>query len=426
MKKMNFVWMFLGTGMGAIMGLLMNILLARNLEKSDYGIFGIGLTFINILSVVIGFGVADFIVKSFAVEGRRAYRYVNACISLFTISFTVTLLLLLAVVFSPMYDFETKYFLLLIVPNIFLQGIYSINNSVNQIEENFRAVALSNFLLYFVRFFAAVLAVLTFKDVIALGWYLVMLSLLAVIPFWRIVRKLFTQEVKVPVLQNAVIPKDATISETFKETYPFGLIGIFYFIYYQSNVLLLSFLVGKVAVGEYNAAFAIIQLAFMFPDLIFRRIFYTRIHVWATHDPNQLKRFNRRSSIILFILGVIGIAFIWLTAKYLILFTAGEKYLDSVYYLQLLSLAILFKFATAVNGTILSTQHMVYKMMRINAIIAILNLVANIILIPIFKVEGAIYATLISEFTMAVIVFIVSHRYLNRLVENENKLEHAS
>jgi len=188
--------------------------------------------------------------------------------------------------------------------------------------------------------------------------------------------------------------------------------------------LLLSFLVGKVAVGEYNAAFAIIQLAFMFPDLIFRRIFYTRIHVWATHDPVQLKRFNKRSSIILFILGLIGIVFIWFTAKYLILFTAGEKYLDSVFYLQLLSLAILFKFATAVNGTILSTQHMVYKMMRINAIIAIINLIANIILIPIFKVEGAIFATLISEFTMAIIVFIVSHKYLNRLVINatENNL----
>lgn len=421
MKKMNFIWMFLGTGMGAIMGLLMNILLARNLEKEDYGIFGIGLTFINILSVIIGFGVADFIVKSFAVEGRRAYRYVNACVTLFTISFTITLFILLSVIVSPMYDFETKYFLLLIVPNVFLQGIYAINNSVNQIEENFKAVSLSNLLLYFVRFFAAVLAVLTFKDVISLGWYIVILSLLAIIPFWKVVRKLFLQEVKVPVLQNAVIPEDASVAETFKETYPFGLIGIFYFIYYQSNVLLLSFLVGKIAVGEYNAAFAIIQLAFMFPDLIFRRIFYTRIHVWATHDPVQLKKFNHRSSIVLLMLGLIAITFIWLTAKYLILYTAGEKYLDSVYYLQLLSLAILFKFATAVNGTILSTQHMVYKMMRINGIIAVLNLIANIILIPIFKVEGAIFATLISEFILAVIVFFVSHRYLNGLVESFHK-----
>lgn len=421
MKKMNFVWMFLGTGMGAIMGLLMNILLARNLDKSDYGIFGIGLTFINILSVIIGFGVADFIVKSFAVEGRSAYRFVNACRTLFLMSFTVTLFILLTVVFLPLYDFETKYFLLLIVPNIFLQGIYSINNSVNQIEENFKAVSLSNFLLYFVRFFAAVLAVLTFKDVVSLGWYLVVISLFAMIPFWKIVRKLYTREVKIPVLQDALIPEDASVKETFKGTYPFGLIGIFYFIYYQSNVLLLSLLVGKVAVGEYNAAFAIIQLAFMFPDLIFRRIFYTRIHVWASHDPITLKRFNMRGSIILFILGLVGIVIIWITAKYLILITAGEKYIDSVFYLQLLSLAILFKYATAVNGTILSTQHMVYKMMRINAIIAILNLVANIILIPIFKVEGAIYATLISEFTMAVTVFIVSHSYINKLVEKVQK-----
>lgn len=417
MKKMGFVWLILGTGATALMATLMNILVARFFTKEDFGIFGIGINFINLLSVVIGFGVADFIVKSFAVEGRKAYRYVNASMNLFSISFIVTILILLTFVFLPVYGFETKYFLLLIVPNIFLQGIYAINNSVNQIEEDFKKIALSNFLLYFVRFIGVVLAILTFKNVISLGWFYVILSLIAMIPFMRNINKLFNKTVKVPVLQDAEIPEDATMKITFKQTYPFGLIGIFYFIYYQSNVLLLSVLQGPVAVGDYMAAFTIMQLAFMLPDLIFRRIFYTRIHMWATHDPFRLKSFNRKSALILSILGVCAILFVFATAKYLILFTSGAKYMDSVWYLQLLSLAIFFKFATAVNGTILSTQHMIYKMMRINGIIAVLNLVANLILIPIFKVEGAIFATLISECTMAISVFVVSNNYLNQLTK---------
>lgn len=420
MKKISFVWMFIGTGMGAVMALLMNMMLARFLTKEDFGVFGIGLTFINILSVIIGFGVADFIIKTFAVEGRKAYRYVSPSIQLFTISCTITLAILLMMVILPIYDLETRYFLLLIVPNIILQGIFSINNSINQIEENFKRVALSNFLLYFVRFFAAVLAVLTFKNVIALGWYIVLLSLIAMIPFMQVVNKLFKRTIKVPVNHDIEIPEDETVRHTFKQTYPFGLIGIFYFIYYQSNVLLLSFFEGKVAVGEYNAAFTIISLAFMFPDLIFRRIFYTRIHTWATHDPARLKSFNRKSSMLLFFIGLFAIVFVWLTAKWLILYSAGAKYMDSVFYLQLLSLAILFKFATAVNGTILSTQHMVYRMMRINGIIAVLNFIANLILIPLFGIVGAIIATLISEGVMAVTVFIVSHRYLGRLVTEQN------
>ncbi|WP_165981051.1 flippase [Macrococcus lamae] len=416
MKKMNFVWVFVGTGMGAVMALLMNSLLARYLSKEDFGIFGIGINFINILSVIIGFGVADFIVKSFAVEGRKAYRFVKPSLQLFIISFTVTLLLLLSIVVLPIYDLETRYFLLLIVPNILLQGLYSINNSINQIEENFKNVALSNFLIYFVRFFAAILAILTFRDVISVGWYMVILSVLASYPFIRTINKIFNKTIKVPVNHLATIPPDETMRNTFRQTYPFGLIGIFYFIYYQSNVILLSLFAGKVAVGEYIAAFSIISLAFMFPDLIFRRIFYTRIHTWATHDPVRLKSFNNKSVIILIILGILGIVFIWLTARWLILYTAGDKYMDSVFYLQLLSLAIFFKFATAVNGTILSTQHMVYTMMKINGLIALINFIANLILIPMFGVEGAIIATLISEAVMSVFVFVISRRYLNKLV----------
>ncbi len=421
MKKMNFVWVFIGTGMGAIMALLMNSLLARYLTKEDFGIFGLGINFINILSVIIGFGLADFIVKSFAVEGTKAYRFVKPSVQLFIISCSVTLIILLTVILAPIYDLETRYFLLLIIPNILLQGLYSISNSINQIEENFKKVAISNFIIYFVRFFAAILAIMTFKDVISVGWYMVILSLMASYPFIKTINKLFNRTIQVPINKDAPIPPDETINRTFKETYPFGLIGIFYFIYYQSNVILLSLFAGKIAVGEYIAAFSIISLAFMFPDLIFRRIFYTRIHTWATHDPRRLKNFNNKSALLLIVLGLLGIVFIWLTAKWLILFTAGDKYMDSVYYLQLLSLAILFKFATAVNGTILSTQHMVYTMMRINGLIAIINLITNLLLIPAYGVEGAIFATLISEAVMAILVFIISRRYLNRLVTEHTR-----
>ncbi|KAA1039307.1 oligosaccharide flippase family protein [Macrococcus equipercicus] len=421
MNKKNFLWMFIGTGLGAVMSLLMNILLARSLTKVEFGIFGLGITFINISSVIIGFGLADFIVKIFAVEGRRAYRYVTPSLYLFLISCLVSILIIIIVILLPIYDISTRYFLLLIIPNILLQGIYSINNSINQIEENFKYVALSNFLVYFIRFLAALLTVISFNNIISLGWYIFILSMLGLYPLIKVVSKLWKQQIIVPVYADAPIPPNESIVNTFKQTYPFGFIGIFYFIYYQSNIIMLSILQGPEAVGEYNSAFIIVALAFMFPDLIFRRMYYTRIHTWATHNPLKLQEFNNKSSLYLLILGIAAMIFIWLNANWLILFTAGPKYLTATFYLQLLSIAILFKFFTAVNGTILSTQNMVYTMMKINGLIAILNITINIIIIPIYGVKGAVVTTLISEGMMALLVYITSHKYLNRIVNEFKK-----
>lgn len=95
------------------------------------------------------------------------------------------------------------------------------------------------------------------------------------------------------------------------------------------------------------------------------------------------------------------------TGKYLILLISDESYLEATYSLQVLLSTLIF---AVIGGALAYCLNMPLKRERVNLICtmisAVENIILNILLMPHFKIVGAAIATLISEATVSLILFI--------------------
>ncbi|PIC67982.1 hypothetical protein CSV78_04100 [Sporosarcina sp. P16a] len=421
MKKniYNFIILLLGSVLGSLLMFIAQIILARNFTVEDYGNFATVTNLVNIIAVFIGFGVGDFLVKVFAAEGRNASRWVRPSFKIFYISLVVSVTIVSILVLSDIYSPLVNYLILLFIPNIILQGLLTLSNAVNQIEENFLKNTLFNLLIYIVRFFSVLIALITTKSIITIGISVFILSILALFPFIRSILRLYKGNIIIFYQPHSKALVEENFKTTLKNILPFGLIGIFYYAYYQSDILIIAYYKGSEATGLYSAAFAILTIVYLFPNLLFRKLFLTKIHVWANYNNKKLFSFFRRSTLTMLLIGIITTTIIFIFSENIISIIYGEKYIESAIYLSLLSLCIVFRFIYSISGTIMSTKNNIYYKVKVQGATALINVLGNIILIPIVGVKGAIISTIFSELILCVCLYLGTKNYFYKLVKRD-------
>jgi len=419
MKKnmLNFIILLVGSVLGSLLMFIGQIILARNFTIEDYGNFATVTNLVNIIAVFIGFGVGDFLVKIFAAEGRSASRWVVPSFKIFYINLIVSIIIILILVFSGIYSDLVNFLVLLFIPNIILQGLLTLSNAVNQIEEDFLKNSLFNLSIYIVRFSSVLIAFITTKNIITIGISIFILSIIALFPFLRSILRLFKGNITISDQPYSKSDIDATFKNSLKQILPFGIMGVFYFAYYQSDILILAYYIGPEATGFYNAAFSILSIVYLFPNLIFRKLFLTKIHIWANYNNEKLLLFFRNSTLIMLLIGIIITSSIFLLSGNIISIIYGEKYAESAIYLSLLSLAIVFRFVYSISGTIMSTKDNIYYKVKIQGITALINIFGNFILIPHIGVKGAIISTLFSELILCLCLYLGTKSYFNKIAK---------
>ncbi len=114
LAAISFLW--LGSLAGAGLVFITNVVLARELTPSGYGVFAAALTTITLLLPLAGFGVRGFWLKVFGAEGWGAVRWLTRSFRFVILSTTVTLLLLAAwTAFGP-HDETFRWLLFWLLP----------------------------------------------------------------------------------------------------------------------------------------------------------------------------------------------------------------------------------------------------------------------------------------------------------------------
>lgn len=411
----DFMFLLIGSLLGSFLMFISQIILARNFSVEDYGVFVTVSNLVNIIAVFIGFGVGDFLVKIFSAEGKSAYRWIKPSFKIFYLNMAISMLIVTSIVYFNTFSDSVNILLLLFIPNILLQGFLTLSNAVNQIEQDFLKNSLFNLSIYVVRFCSVLIAYLTTKNIIVVGISIFILSIISFYPFYKNISKFFSKKIKIPIENGESSLHSPTFGDSMKQVYPFGLMGIFYYAYYQSDILILSYLEGLEASAYYSAAFTVLSLLYLFPNLLFRRLFLTKIHVWANHNNEKLFSFYKRSNLTMLVLGILITCFIFIFSDPIITIIYGEKYTSSIVYLKLLSLCIVFRFIYAVSGTIMSTKNNIFLKIKIQGVTAMINIIANFFFIAAFGIKGAIYSTIICEFLLCIALLWGTQKYFQNI-----------
>ena len=89
-----------------------------------------------------------------------------------------------------------------------------------------------------------------------------------------------------------------------------------------------------------------------------------------------------------------------IAAKEIVLIISGEGYIDSIMPLKILSIAILGSIFASITSNILVAYRKEKVVLRGTILAAIVNVLCNIVVIPIFKQNGAAVTTVLAEFVV--------------------------
>lgn len=408
--------LFLGTAINMLIMLVMQVILARNLNLVEYGAVISSFNFINFLALFISFGASEFILKSFGQYGHRGYRIVQIWIKLIPISLVFLAGAMFITYFSGILGNLTNIFLLIIIPNILLQGLLPLTLTVYQIEANYKKIVVINLVLYMTRLVAAIVSLFFENSVYCIGYILSGLSILGILYYYSHIRRYFKMNINIPAGEYRSLDEHKLYKNIIKGVLPYALLAFFYYGFYQSNIIFINIFLSETAVGLYNAAFTIINLTFIIPTIVLSQLFNPRLHFWIKNDINKVIYLFMKGSRWMLVLGVVISALLFPFSHLLIQLLFGTKFSEAAMILMLLLIIIPIRYIQAVSDAIMNTENQINIKVKIFFIVFVVNLVLNIILIPKMGLNGVVLTTIVSE----TILFMFTFTFCRKFIRNKS------
>jgi len=420
----NISLLWVSSVLGGASTFLIQVLLARQLTTNDFGVFAASYSLVSLFIPLAGFGVAQLWLKVYGKEGIGAKRWLHTSLKLVAInSLVVVCLILLWTVLGPN-ELGSQYVLVSLVLHMLGLVMLELMIAKYQLEGRFSLISWWQFSPNFIRLMI-VLSIATMTQVnleLAGGVYAFVglgLIMVSAKQLYAMFRGDLSLEVQAKQSGNEKLKIVSTqevdsirLSSVFGKAWPFGLAVFFQMIYYQSDIVILKYLAGNDAAGIYNVAFVMLAIVFILPSAIYQKFLMPKIHYWANYENEFLLKAYRKGNKYMLILGVLSALMIIATSSFLVPLLFGPEYSGAVILLNVLVLSIPFVFMAYNSGAVLVTKHHVYRKVKYMGIVAIINVILNVIFIPAYGAEGAAITTVASNLILFSLYFLAMKRHV--------------
>lgn len=417
--------LWFGSLAGAGLAFFTQVILARELTPTGYGVFAAALATVTLLAPLAGFGVQGVWLKVFGAEGWQATRWLSASFRFVTLSTVATLSLFFVWAAWGPHDESTTQLLFWLFPVILGYLFVELVSSKLLLEERFRSLALWQLLPHFTRLVLVLLIAfsgVTHPNVITIATVYALVAVIVLV-LGCIHLKSMTggrfalkghSRMAEPEKENLAPMVSVGLVDILSQTWPFGLATIFHLIYFQSDIVLLKYITGDEAAGVYNVAFTVMAAVYLFPSVIYQKFLLPKMHRWANHDRKRFYQVYRQGNVAMLVLGVVAMLAVWGTAFWAIPLLFGKQYSQAVILLNILAVCAPVVFVASSVGATLVTQEHMTKKVKYMGTIAMLNIALNFMLIPEFGAVGAAAATVISNLVLLVIYYGAAQKFVFR------------
>jgi len=190
-----------------------------------------------------------------------------------------------------------------------------------------------------------------------------------------------------------------------KDSWPLILSGLVISVYMKIDQVMIKEMLDVEAVGQYAAAVRLSEAWYFIPMAIASSLFPAILNAKKISEESYYKRLQMFLDL-LFWIGVcisLPIAFL---SKFIILFLYGESYIEAIPILAIHAISGIFVAVAIAQGKHWLTLNLQNKLMYVTFMCALMNVLLNNLLIPIYGIAGAAFATLIS-YAFGALVFPV-------------------
>ncbi|MEK7102269.1 MAG: flippase, partial [Patescibacteria group bacterium] len=187
--------------------------------------------------------------------------------------------------------------------------------------------------------------------------------------------------------------------------FPFALAGIFARVYSYSDTVFLSKLAGDIAVGWYSIPNKI-TFAFQFIPLALSAALYPRMSEAFVCDRAHLAYLFERAMKYLIIVAMPLAVFLGVLAPEIILTIYTAEYASAIVPMQILLASLIFAFIDFPVGSLLNGCNRQGRQTMAMGVAMVVNVAANIMLIPSYGVVGAAIAAVCGNVTLFVVGYL--------------------
>lgn len=368
------------------------LLLARNLQPELFGTFTYFLTLLSLTTLVGDFGLIQWYQKTVATN-LDAH---TTLIHLFEARFITLLISMLGVsvffiLLSPFNNFISVLFIATLVP----ESLISVFDGYYLFKKESPKLALKQFskLIFIPLYFVYTGSEVNLASLILLYSLSSFATLVWFVPWKKIWREIV-------ITHHSV--------KTLAASKNYGLLLITSAVYSRGDTIVIDQVAGRLGVGIYSAAYRYLEVVNLLPSALAQNLF----HLSAT--PNLLRAESLKK--IVAIMGVVGVAVsvvLFLSAELLTITLLGPSYAQSAQVLRILSGAVFFFFINAPLSTVVQSSNQLTSFLPWGMANTMLNIIANLILIPQYGILVAAWVMMGTEITGLLInVYFVRKHYL--------------
>lgn len=189
----------------------------------------------------------------------------------------------------------------------------------------------------------------------------------------------------------------AATSSLFRESLPIGLMAAMVMLYFRLDNILIYKFVGSAALGLYAAGFRIVEPALMVPHAFSISLFTILSSRFEAGTPCRRivqSIFHAMWPAYVFILGAVGVL---VFGGQILLRHFGTAYLAAYPVLRVLAFVLLFRTVNITLTSVLNSEGKYAAVAKITATTLLANIVAALLLIPPFGIQGAAWAAFGTE-----------------------------
>lgn len=397
---------------------LAQIIAARILSEQNFGALSFLIVCINILASVSAFGSGEFLIRKFSIENAKAIRWMKAIkkYNLYSYYLIIPIFIILSYFILGL---NGIFFSLMLTPLILNQSLVMLTTAVFQIKNNYSGLSVY-LTVQNISYLISSISLLAFKNFEILIVVYGTLALILMINSFKIIQNFYKE--KLIIFGNAKF-SDISVLEMLKELWPYGSQSLLYMLYFQGNILILSYFLGDRLTGIYSAIFTIINLILVAPTVLFQLYLLPKINKWIYEkDLSKLYFLKNVIATLFFILGLFLCISLNFVDKWILNIIYGDKFIEYSDLFCILSIILPLRFFSTALGTLLVDEKMIKIKVKVFLCATIVMFITTTACSLNFGLNGSAVGIIFSELLIAILFFRNSTKLLKELdVKNYEK-----
>jgi len=391
----NSAWMIAEYVLKIVSGIFVIIYMARFLGPNQFGMLSYVLAIVAIVKAISKLGMDGILVRDLAKHPNQVKAYMSTAFGLMTLASVLGLILISALVYFFESDDQLKLYIWIIAASILFQAFLVIDfNFQAQLKSKygFMAKSIAFGISSLVKIYLVLIKAELLLFVISYVFDAVLVALMLM------ATHIYTKQSRFTLTMRSEL-----IRPLLKSAWPMVVSAVSAILYMRIDQVMIKNMLDANQLGLYASSAKIfegwIMLSYIVSVSLLPAIIKLKTHSAVVYERSLTSLYR--------MLVGLGLLFAFITifcSDFLISYSFGPQFLEAKYSLIILMLAAPFIALRTLSVRYMIAEGYESKIASRTIITLVINVILNLILIPLFGIEGAAFSTLTSLFIGAYLI----------------------